>query len=434
MKKIVQAAVILFFLVGVKAHSLDTLAFVQINNTYLVNPSTLEFQLNIQRLSDNWERFVNGTFTFTFPEQAKLLPNEYEIQLFESDLPESVISGAVLPKEDYLIEYQKYDERFSITILGPEKYEDCFEIPKDTTVLLGKFRIINTSGEPITDRLVWMQPQNYFQAVAYKIQYDSISKGVTWYYSDDNVEMHDGVNNTFAINYDDTEPFGFVFDDFWVRYLGQRNLEYGWRTKSEIKVLGYTVLRGMKIFENSVEYSDTLGTFLENDFYNPDFKSKGVSQFGFTYGDFPDQVQYRGGNYSYALWGRLINKEGRQFDSLLAIRDVPVPHAVIVEATAVPNPFSHSTTINYKVDDDVYMTAYVSDLVGKRLAYLTDPETGQPINNLLVKMGRHSTVFAATDIVSQGFYNVIFIAYPVEDSTIEISRAVVKIQYVQAGG
>lgn len=80
------------------------------------------------------------------------------------------------------------------------------------------------------------------------------------------------------------------------------------------------------------------------------------------------------------------------------------------------------------------MTAYVSDLVGKRLAYLTDPETGQPINNLLVKMGRHSTVFAAPDIVSQGFYNVIFIAYPIEDSTIEISRAVVKIQYVQAGG
>lgn len=435
MKDIKIFIIIMIFLVNCKIniYALDTLAYVNVNNTYLVNSHTLEFQLRIQRNSEKWLKFVNGTFQFTFPQGITIDSNEFEIQLYQTDLPETVISGAGLPKKEYLIEYQKFDERFSITILGPENYIDCVDVPTDTSLLLGQFRLIKTGGDPIPNRIDWLTPQNYYQAVAYKIEIDSIESNVTWYYSDDNIDIHDGRNNTFSIDYDDRRPWGFELEDFWVRYAGQTNLQYGWSTRREINAVGYTVLRGYKFSDAQVLYTDTIGTFVDYDHYIADFLSQGISPTGFIYGDFDDQVQYRGGEYSYALWGRLINDEGFEFDSLLSIRDVPVPHAVIVQANATPNPFNISTKINYKLDDDVYLTAFVSDLLGKQVKFLTHPETGEKFDKLLMPMGEHYTIFNAPELASQGLYNIVLIAYPINDPTIEISRAVVKVQLVKDG-
>lgn len=99
---------------------------------------------------------------------------------------------------------------------------------------------------------------------------------------------------------------------------------------------------------------------------------------------------------------------------------VDIPYAVIVQAIPMPNPFSDGTKITYKLDDDVYLTATVYDLLGQVVQVLID--------NQFLKMGNHEINFQASDFAVQGMYEAVFTAHPINDNSIELSRAVVKLQ------
>jgi len=52
-------------------------------------------------------------------------------------------------------------------------------------------------------------------------------------------------------------------------------------------------------------------------------------------------------------------------------------------------------------------------------------------NHEYMKYGTYDKDFYPSSLASQGLYEIIFIAYPVDDPAVEISRAVVKAQLVR---
>ena len=47
------------------------------------------------------------------------------------------------------------------------------------------------------------------------------------------------------------------------------------------------------------------------------------------------------------------------------------------------------------------------------------------------EIGWHEVRFVAPQLASQGLYSIIFIAYPIDDPSVELSRAFVKVQLIR---
>lgn len=69
------------------------------------------------------------------------------------------------------------------------------------------------------------------------------------------------------------------------------------------------------------------------------------------------------------------------------------------------------------------LTAKVYDVSGQLVETLIDSK--------YTTRGEHSVQWIASQYAVQGMYNVILIAYPVNDPTIELSRAVVKLELMR---
>jgi hypothetical protein len=100
-----------------------------------------------------------------------------------------------------------------------------------------------------------------------------------------------------------------------------------------------------------------------------------------------------------------------------------IPNSIITKATPSPNPFSISTRIDYIVEDDVILDAFVNDFSGRIVTHL--------LKGAYTTKGQHSIDFLASYNAQEGLYNVVFIAYPIDDPTVEISRAIVKLQLIR---
>lgn len=437
-----------------RIYSQDVIATVSARN-FLSVGDTLFFDLYLQKNTENWTAFANTTLQLEFLDTTQVDSTEYIFTYIDqtSDLPNiGITAGNQLPTDEYLIEPKIFEGRFSLTIVGPENYDKCLQFNLNDEKSLGKFAIISTNGKPLPLYLKWKEPYNWYQALAYKTDRDSLLNGsIPFYYANDNIEMDDGKQFTFQLNIDQNPQERFSFQDFWVVYTGQMIDSLGWSTKLEKDVNGYFVRRGVRTSIFEVEYSDVIGTWVASDpKFNPGYISKGYSKTGHIYNPFYDTVEYRGGEYCYSLWANMNRTDGTSFDTILAQRCVTVPNAVISKANPLTNPFSYSTIVNLHLDDDCYVDGFVVDEIGK---FVTTLEfNGQPMNKLFMKKsklpvklepgqtpttdderGGYHIDFTASSIASQGLYNVIFIAYPINDKNIEISKAVVKLQLVKDG-
>ena len=97
------------------------------------------------------------------------------------------------------------------------------------------------------------------------------------------------------------------------------------------------------------------------------------------------------------------------------------------------NPFNLSTVIEYELEDDVMLTVTAYDVLGREIKLLSDDATGNSLNNIEMKRGMHYTTFYAPELASQGLYDIVFIAEPLDDSAFESSVAVVKLQLIKDG-
>ncbi len=416
---------ILIGVVGMQAQ--EKAAFVQIYDTYKISDDVLSFRLLIGRSNENWYKFANGTYQFEFTDGSPINSTLYQMNFIKSDLKlSSMAGGNDLDKEAYTIDPVVFNDRFSITIVGPELLQDCHTIPTDTTVLLGEFQISTKDGSSVPDDLTWKKPYLFYQACAYKTDKDSLDGFITRYTVEDNIEMHDELNSIVEFREDNSVGPQMKLVEFTAEYIGGKEVKLDWRTDEEAYNKGFILRRAPRpdvtVLSSDLGYSHEVANL-----YNDSrLVGNGTTKIPQTYNYYNDTVVYRGGEYCYEL---LYEDFDGNIKSL-AYACTPVPNAVIVYASPSENPFTSSTDITYIVDDDVTMTVTAYDVGGREIGKLTN-ESGVVLNDAFVEKGEHITTFVASELASQGMYEVIFIAHPIDDPSVELSRAVVKLQLMR---
>lgn len=424
-KNLFAILILVFSLLEVKAQV--NFANVYIDSIQLIKPYRLEFSLLLERTSDKWQYWANGTFQIAFDSAGFLVsPDIHTIEYIEgsSDLNVVPIPG-VLPTVSYIITPNVWPGRFSITVAGPEKYEDCIVPSLGNVIKIGRFAIESKDKSIVLpQKLTWLQPYVYYQACAYKLDQDSIFiPNLYFAFKNDNFEMDDGLNPYVKYEVLDRPKPTTLLKYFDVEYVGLKQNYIKWETLSEFNVEGFIIVRGIRMSGMSspvdVDYKDTVADFRRPDPRSSLLFGQGTSFKGKEYSFQYDTVEYRGLEYCYKLlyedfYGNLIT---------LAYDCERIPNSIITKATPSPNPFSSSTTIEYIVEDDVILDAFVNDLTGRILVKL--------INHQYTPKGKHWVDFLADFNAQEGLYNVVFIAYPIDDPTVELSRAIVKLQLIR---
>ncbi len=405
------------------AQQLDTLAIVRFENVEYLSYSELQFDINLCRISDQWDAFANGTFQFRFDQPGfSITDQNVEIILMSSQLPTAPITGT-LPEENYHIAQRVINGKFSVSIFGPKEYMHTALAGMDDCINLGTFVIRTLDGEQLPGGLEWVRPVDYYQAAAYKVMQDPpFPENIIAGYKDDNIEMGREFGN-YTLFEDGRAPLpDFNLAYFDVQYAGIKDVRMTWETTSEGFAEGFIIYRGIKPIEITdpalVNYNFLAASYVNGPFAT-ESRAKGTRTTGAYYELEYDSVEFRGPDYCYALYYE------DQFGEIhfLAYDCTPVPKSVIARATPLENPFTSSTTIQYEVSDDVILTARVYDLTGREVETL--------IQRQQIPKGSHEITFTASEFASQGLYDVVFIAYPIEDPSIELSTAVVKLQLIR---
>ncbi len=439
MKKIINILFIFtfFFLTffQLEAQSVDTLGIVTIDNVIQVKPDTMMFDLRLKRNSDKWERFANSTFEISIADTSfPIHPDSCTIEFIPgtSEFKIATFSGGgQLPVTDYYITANVFPGRLSITVAGPEEYAFAHPIPTDTTVLIGQFLLASKiSNKMIPKSFSWLSPIYYYQACAYKIGKDSLlAPNVVRYHENDNVEMDDSLSNTVTYRIDESPEPEFILDSFVVEYAGKKRVHIWWTTLKEAYNSGFVLKRALMgpwITDTNAADWQTIARFDGPRDLDKGLVGLGTKIPGKKYDYSYDTVKYRSADYCY----RLYYVDFFNTEHYLAQGCTRIPNAVITKAHPYPNPFRDQTIIEVFLEDNVILSATVYDIKGKEMEKLKD-EKGDEIAGIEASVGKHLYEFKASEFASQGLYDVIFIAYPIEDPSIEISRAVVKLQLIR---
>jgi len=418
-------------------------ASLNLRNVRLSNQNTLKFDLYIIRTSDDWKWLANGTFQFKmFPDSIGI----NSVTLDSTDLPANTdISGGVIPVNGYKQNFQIFPERLSITCIGPPVFGDCKIIPIDKELLLGSYTVKTT--KPIEDKMEWKAVLTYYQALAYKLDKDSVFFNDPLnirYYKNDNVPLID-VNSekssvTFSV--DTTNSHKFIIKSFTATYVRDMNIALQFTILEEYKALGYTILRKAQLNppKSPFQYDpdnippDTVFTYKPySRYFNPIMISQGWDLKNIhIYNGLTDIVQYRGGTYCYQLWATLMTDAGVK-DTLIGEDCAGVPALIIAQASSYPNPFELETTAQYEIVEDAYISAEVWDVVGRSLGYLKDPDGNLLDGSIAQTIGWHSAIFFANMVSSQGLFNIVIDAKPKNpQSSIEKGRAIIKVQLIKS--
>ncbi len=413
------------------SQSVDTLAIVRVENILLIQPDTLQFDLRLYRNSDKWSKWANGTFQLNLGDATlKVDENNSIIEYISgsSQLRVFPVTGQ-LTKDSYFISPRIIKDRISISVLGPEQFIDADFVPLDTGLLIGTFQIIEKNGNLLPLNIGWLYPQFYYQACAYKLENDSIVPPfITWFSANDNIEMED-VHKTTTVRYEaEPAPEPYVkLKYFYARYEGQRKVGLYWETETEFLNRGFILRRGYLPFGSrdtaGVEFKDFVASYEggEGKPPVPGMIGMGSTRLGKPYKYQHDTIPFRGETYCYALYYK--DFYGREH--YLATSCVKIPNSVIVYSQANPNPMTSTTTVEYQLDDDVLLECNVYDLLGKKVKTLIELQE--------IKLGKHQVIFDAPreHFASQGMYEIIFIAHPIDDPAVDISKAVVKVQLIR---
>jgi len=398
----------------------DTLVSIKIGDLKLINFDSLQFALKLRRQSDKWMSFANGTFQLKFSDGLVLNPDNMSIELISSgsDIQIQPQTGWVLPNEGYYVTPRIFQDRISITVLGPAFFNDTYITPRDSTIKIGNFLLTTKDKSPLSMNLSWVTPLDYYQAIAYKLQRDSmLTEFIPYAVRDDNLEIQEYKSDTVLFEVEMPSQC-FNVKDFKAIYLGTKLTEISWETTCEYNNKGFVLRRGVVPFGFSptplVTYSDTIATYKTN----PELIGLGTKDYGKKYVVY-DSVEYRGETYCYLLESENYFQVIRYWDTTC----VPIPYAVITKAWIDKNPFENSTNVFYELDDKVKIDAIVYDVNGK--------EVKQLLNKEIKEKGKHSVEFRAPEFASQGLYQIILTAYPIDDERFEVSRAYIKAQLVR---
>lgn len=426
-----SAAFVFLFLLAIApsvAQNRDTIATVKIHNARFTTSREVTFDLLLRSNSTSWRRFANATFEIEFADNTHTLDaDNYSVSLVSgsSNLRTAPMTGNRPSADDYTLVPNIRQGRISIVAVGPDSIDNCSVIPPDTDIRIGTFILHAADTAYLSNKFAWRMPAFDYQACAFKLEKDSmLTEFIKYASAAENMEMDD--NSRTAVRYQVDSGKDPVFEgvDFRAIYANNRKVQLLWDVQSEAYNLGYFVYRGIKPYGGTMEeivYTDTVVDY--NKYTNARGKGTAVGPFHYEYSY--DHVEYRGEEYCYRLFYQDMRDSSIRF---LDSACVYIPSSVITHAEANPNPFSSSTKIEYLVDDDVYMTAKVFDLTGEVVEVLLD-------NKLTPRNDSHEhpyfVTFTVNEKASQGLYEVVFVATPVDDPSVESSVAVVKLQLVK---
>lgn len=420
-----------------QGQTVDTVSLVRVSDVSQATSNSLDFNLEISRVSGIWSHLANGTFqlSLTGPNGNLIrFPNSSITYLDTSDLTLRPYNSTELI--NYTLSTQTITDsiktRFSIAILGPDTFPNTTIIPilnndSSNFVLLGRFRITTDTLIQGSD-LTFYFPTDYYQAIAYKRMSDSTLSGVTWHTQSNNVQMKDG--KTISTKYigSKLDDPGMQIINFKATYLGQKKVRVSWESLSEVSNKGFIVSRAIRPFgmlgDENLVLNEYLGECTTCNFPGqtltkiPEFNGLGTSKTGKLY-SYDEVIDYRGEQYVY----RLFSQNFRNDTIYHAQSDLIVPNAIISFAQANPNPLSTSTNVEYFVEDDVLLTVKVFDSKGSELETIMDKQQ--------VSRGTYNFTYNASILSQQGFYGMWFVANPIDDPAVELSRALIKLQVLR---
>lgn len=459
MKTITKIVLLIFLSLSVSYVSysqdlirLDTAITVSLENQITdVNNKEFRFDIYLLRTSNMWHLWENSTFQMIFKTS-----NNSEIDYSKFDVEIDASTSEIVTHKNGSPAYHFYAQvlqdalrpdmsRVKLMVLGPEEaiysrlFEDNIKLKLCTVILKANDMSVQNFELPVM--MEWKNHRGdntYFQAAAYTY-IDSVNTTPEY---------------TIVANNEDHIEIGWVTQyiarpgpdpvmelvDFEVEYTGNLNSVCRYSTTAEFDNAGFVIMRGRTTAEHFYhdsrdpryeELPDSLFDVVVGDYRLPEFNSRmrgqAFSHTGKQYVPIPDTLGHRLVNYVYRLYHERTTEPGL---IRLATRGLLTPNGVIQTATAYPNPTSSRSIIEYVVDDDVYVTCEVFDQNGLSVKKLYDDVNGL-LDMQYVPRGTYYAVFEAPELASQGMYDVQFIAYPVNDQSVEISIVNVKIQLIR---
>lgn len=464
MYKIVSS-VLLFISISYMSYSqdlikLDTAITVSLENQR-TNGRDKEFTFDIYllRSSSIWHLWENATFQMVFFTDAS---NTTEINYANFDVFVDASASEVITIRNgspaytfhakVLYDAKRPDmSRVKLMVLGPEEaiysrlFEDNVKLKLCSVTLKANNTTVGQEDLPVS--LDWKSHKGdpiYFQAAAYT-HIDSVNTTPPEYVIVANNEDHIEIGWLTQYVTPPPDSMEMMIAKFEVEYTGNLNAVCRYSTLQEYDNAGFVIKRGRTGAEHFYKDSsksvrdakydllpDSIFTNVVGDYRLPQFASRMTgmlnSHIGKQYVPIPDTLDYRMVNYVYRLYYQKASTMGGLIQ--LATTNLLTPNGVISQASANPNPCSGKSKIKYTVDDDVFLTCEVFDQNGGSVKKLSDDVNGL-LDMKYVPKGVYYAEFEAPELAVQGLYEVIFIAYPVNDKSVEISTATVKIQLIR---
>ena len=445
--KLTITSLILLITVGQKSFASgdfrDTLIQISIENfTIDTGAQTVKFDIHLVRISEMWHLWENATFQFEYINGSGTPIINYDDFEATVDLSQSEIVTILTGQPVYEVLAKSLNDaanpinsRVILRVIGPQNpidakvFAEYSKLKLCTVILTAK----NSNVVSLPREIAWKEPFHYYQAIAYKFidEVNTVPNYVVVANESDHIEMLWETIRDTAL-----PQFPTQIRYFEVEYTGNFNVVCRYSTMAEYNNAGFIIKRGFisdtLTAEGYEELPDSIFTVTVGDFRDPKFTARmqglGNNRFGKEYDPLPDTIEWRVVNYVYRLFNENIDEEGVLHK--LATRNLITPNAVIWAATAYPNPTRDISHIKYELNDDVYLTVEVYDQNGKKVKTLSDDKNGL-LDMTYVRRGEHIATFDATDLASQGFYNVQFIAYPINDKSVELSTAHVKVQLIR---
>lgn len=420
-----------------KSQNLGMFAEVKINNVTRISLDSIQFELTLTRLTEDWHYYANSTFQLAFDTSLFKFDNSnLKIQRETTGLTIGVLTGNSNPAGGYVLSEQILNNNITLGILCPETIEESQFMPINTEFLLGKYTIYTSDKRNLPIDIKWIKPVNYYQKTAFKLENDSIVSSIKLFNKNDNLDLitKRKIKAIFSEKY---LPFRdtLVLINFIAEYAGQNKMDISWRTKEELNNFGFMIKKALRenpldnpnLLQYEVLYTchkDSLNKF------RPEMLSKGNTTVGFDYGKLPDTVEFRGVEYCYQLYCCRYDssKVNMKHDIFLAQTCTLVPNSLIISAQIITeNPFNEDITIEFKLADDCFLTIGSYDLIGKLIEKIKDKETGKVYDKTKMKLGTYRVTFKPMPVIASGSYYIYLIATPLDESGMDISKVVIKI-------
>lgn len=390
------------------------------------------FDLIIKRTSPRWTFFGNTTIRIESVDLSPtggFNPAVHQLTFIPDSSDLNLVAYNPASMNGYFVDYRLLDGDVVVHVIGPDSVSDAHNMATtQDSIRIGRFIVTSNDGSYVPEQLAMARPLDYYQASAFKIDHDS----VTGTGADRNVWFVKQDNPPLVMEYDELPPppdtCGARFN-FYGQYVGDLNVMLGFDVSDEHCYEGFIIERAL-VNRARLDSLDFQGRAQLTYLNEPRLLGCRCLE-PQVHDSLFDKVEYRREVYAYRLIGQRLPFYGDSLEIIDTIF-IQVPNAIISNARILENPFKTKTTVRFNADDRLLLTAKVFDIGGREIAILEN-EKGQPVENMEYPLGiGYEVTFRAPDIASQGLYNILLLAFPINDTSVtEGSRVIIKAQLLR---